>query len=109
VFEKGESCPGEEKCGDTAGKPLNRYPDEETDTVCNGCPLLKSKPERIPDELLEGVATGFHLAEIKANGAAFAYPESLTPFEWMALAALNRGRSRAQEQDRKLREQKKRK
>jgi hypothetical protein len=97
------------KCSETRGKPLNRYPDQDTEIVCNGCPLVKTKPERIPEELIESVATAYHLAELKANGARFEYPDGLSPFEWMALSALGRGQSRAREHDRKLREQKKRK
>ena len=71
--------------------------------------MKRSKPEWMPDELVDGIATGFEMAELKANGARFEYPDGLSSFQWMALTALNRGSARAREQDRKLREAGKRK
>jgi hypothetical protein len=70
--------------------------------------LKRSKPEWIEERLQPLVAKGFELAELKAAGAQFRYPDGLEPFEWMTLVALQRGESKATALQRK-REKKKKK
>lgn len=70
--------------------------------------MKKSKPEEIPEDLQELVATAYELAELNAAGVKFEYPDGLSSHEWMTLTALGRGRAKADATDRKRREKKKR-
>ena len=60
----------------------------------------------------EHVAAALGLAELQRGGAAFAYPNGLTPLEWATLNGLTRGKDRAEglkaDRDRKEARKKKR-
>lgn len=107
INEHGEACPGEVACGETPGKPLNKYDSGDVESVCKGCPLKGSKPEDVDERLRPMVATGYELAELKNCGARFTYPDGLATHEWMALTALSRGKNKADEKKRKKDEPKK--
>lgn len=68
--------------------------------ICSGCKFRRTNPEFIPEEIAFAVVNGFDLAELQAANANFQYPESLSPFDWVCLRGLTRGR----EQARKLKE-----
>ncbi|MEZ5421855.1 MAG: hypothetical protein R2682_02015 [Pyrinomonadaceae bacterium] len=76
--------------------PLNKYPDRPEADVCRGCPLVATKPEAVPDELIDGVHLALSLSELQRSGSTFAYPHALSKLEWAALAGLQRGRDRAE-------------
>jgi len=107
INEHGEACPGEVSCGETEGKPLFKYDSGDVESVCGGCKLKGSKPENIDERLRPFVASGFELAELKAAGARFDYPDGLMPFEWLSLTMLQRGKAKADATKRKKDEPKK--
>lgn len=84
-----------QECRDTPGRPLNKYPGQEEESVCKGCALLPTKPENIPEELWPHVAAALNLSELNRLGATFSYPHSLTAVEWASLSGLQRGRDKA--------------
>jgi hypothetical protein len=95
----GESCPGEDECGDPTSRdagPLAKYGSDDTEAICRGCRLRESKPEAIPAELAQHVATAVEMDEIQAVGGSFTYPDGLTAAEWAALRGLSRGRAAAE-------------
>lgn len=100
------------QCRETKGKPLWKHPDVPEDEVCRGCPFLATKPEAVPPDIAEHVAAALGLAELQRGGAAFAYPNGLTPLEWATLNGLTRGKDRAEglkaDRDRKEARKKKR-
>lgn len=80
---------------------------KDEERICRGCPLLKTKPETVPQELIGLVAIATNLSEVERIGGRFDYPDGLTILEWECLRAISRGRDRAeglrQKRDRKKR------
>lgn len=76
--------------------PLFRLADDQSvERVCGGCRLFATKPGTEPPELLEAIITASRLDAIHEVGGTFAYPDSLSPFEWTCLVALGAGRAEA--------------
>lgn len=89
--------------------PLNKYPDQPEETVCQGCRLFDTKPETIAEEIEEHFYAALNLAEIERCGGRFAYPDGLSLAEWNSLKALTRGREKAERLDREREKKKARK
>jgi hypothetical protein len=89
-------CPGEEVCQQIG--PLARYTDQPIEAICGACPKKGTKPGSQPRRLADHIAEAMTLDEIKAAGGVFPYPDSLGPFQWVGLRALER--SRQKERDR---------
>lgn len=102
---EGRTCPGEAECSTTPGQPLKRYAGQPVETICGGCSLRTTKPELLTVRETQALDAATDLANLKDLGAVFAYPTSLTPFEWAAMRGLCDGKSRAesaeQQRDRK--------
>lgn len=92
--------------------PLNRYTQQPEESVCQGCNLVDTKPEGIPEEIASFVQITLQISEIERSGGTFAYPDALSSLEWACVCGLTRGRERAQglsdERDRKERRRKER-
>lgn len=91
-------------CRTTPGRPLHKYAvvdTEDEERVCRSCPLVATKPERIPEHVLPFVAIAVELEQVQAAGGRFDYPGALTIYEWACLIAVHRGRERAAELKRK--------
>lgn len=99
--EKGEACPGEEKCTETGRiydeRRRSSKPDLPILTICNGCPLLPTKQSEQPADLSHWVAIALRLERLKEGGAVYAYPDALTPSEWAAVDALKIARAEEEE------------
>lgn len=93
-------------CAETPGKPLNKYADQDEESVCGGCSLVDSKPENIDKALIPHVATAIGLSEIQKVGGTFQYPDGLTALEWECLKGLKSGNDKA-ESKRQARDRKK--
>lgn len=93
-----ESCPGETDCSDTGPIFLARRTEADTpiEHICAGCKFLPTKPGQEPQHLAQAIATATELDAIKSGGGTFAYPDSLTAFEWACLKALQAGRSESE-------------
>lgn len=81
------------------------------DDICKGCKFLPTKPEAVPEEIIEYIAVALEFDEISRIGGKFDYPSSLSPVEWASLRGLTRGRDHAESlrQERERAEQKRQK
>jgi hypothetical protein len=93
-----ETCPGETDCSDTGPIFLARreQPDMPVEDICGGCRFVETKPGSEPAHLAPAIATATELDALKSGGATFAYPDTLTAFEWCCLKALQAGRSESE-------------
>lgn len=64
--------------------------------ICEVCPLLATKPGQEPAHLTAPIMTAVDLDAIRAAGGAFAYPDTLTAYEWTCLRALQAGRAESE-------------
>jgi hypothetical protein len=100
-------CKRSEKEGECfdAGIELEqgRYDNLEVE-ICNFC--QRPRMVRQPGWLGEAVSIATRLDRLKEAGATFAYPATLSVFEWTALDALQMARQADSEADRKERQEK---
>ena len=71
---------------------MAQYPDAPIEDVCGGCAKKDSKPGQQPRYLAEAIFEALTLDEIHGVGGTFAYPDSLTTYQWTCLRALDRVR-----------------
>jgi hypothetical protein len=110
--EKGERCPGEEKCISTFGKPLFNYEERglQIEDVCFGdsrrkpCPLHLTKPGSTPAYLVEWVDFALAKRTLSEGGASFAYPDTFTSREWIAIETLVNSNAASQVKERRRQE-----
>lgn len=93
-----ETCPGEDDCSDAGAifRARRERPALPIAEICAGCQFLPTKPGAEPPHLAQAVATAAELGALKSGGATFAYPDTLTAFEWCCLKALQAGRSESE-------------
>lgn len=77
--------------------PLWKYTDDDEADVCKSCPLVATKPEAIEARLVPFIAMAIDLAEVRAIGGRFAYPDALSVIEWAVLRSLQRGQDKAKQ------------
>lgn len=98
-----QPCPGEEVC-QVIG-PLAKYPDAPVEEICGGCAKKETKPGQQPRRLADAIAEAISLDEIKACGGTFAYPDSLTAYQWSCIRSLERARQKDQEREQRKQQQ----
>jgi hypothetical protein len=110
--QKGERCPGEERCMLTPGKPLFGYEERGLDIeqVCFGdgkrqpCPLHKSKPGTTPPHLVYWIDFALDKRSLSESGATFAYPDVFSSREWIAITTLTNSNAFTQTKERRRQE-----
>lgn len=80
-------------------------------SICEGdgdkierCPLVFTKPGYVTPEIQRWAAVATRLSRLKEGGAAYAYPDGLTPAEWAAIDALQLARIENDSQDSETRQ-----
>lgn len=102
-----ERCPGEAKCAEVGRirDIRSRAPDTPIDAICAACHLNETKPGNEPTHLTPAILTAQELDILHAGGATFAYPDALSPTEWICLKALQHARRIDQEREQQHRMQ----
>lgn len=105
---KGERCPGEERCAGLKGMPLYQYESRgrSPEDTCPPCHLYPTKPGTQPVELTPWILAALDLDNLREMGASFKFPSSLSTREWAALEALGLARGVARSKERRDHEQK---
>jgi hypothetical protein len=93
-----ETCPGETYCSENGVIFLARReePDRPIEQICAGCRLRDTKPGSEPAHLTLAIQTATDLDGLKSAGGTFAYPDSLSAFEWVCITALQFGRGESE-------------
>jgi len=84
---------------------LAKYPDAPVEEICGGCAKKETKPGQQPRRLADAIAEAISLDEIKACGGTFAYPDSLTAYQWSCIRSLERARQKDQEREQRKQQQ----
>ena len=104
---KGQYCPGEEACSETATFPF--FEDEiepaspEAEERCKTCQLRETKPGTEDPELTAWIARALDIDLMKNSGGSFDV-DSLTIWDWAAVQALTSARDREQLKENRRRE-----
>ena len=94
----GGECSRSDECLES-GAVFETWRDNHTLERCPAC----NRPRSIvmPPHLSDAAGVAVRFDCLKEGGARFAYPESLTPFEWAAIESLQRARQSDQRKDQK--------
>lgn len=77
---------------------------EPIEETCGKCPLRQTKPGTEPEELIRWITMALDLDALKEQGASFAYPETLSPREWLVMKALGSARAKEREKESRRRD-----
>jgi hypothetical protein len=91
-----ETCPGEFRCAESETGVIfdirSQNPEAPIDQICAQCAFLPTKPGQEPPHLTIAIQRANELDLDKRAGGVFIYPDSLSPFEWVCIEAIQTGR-----------------